>query len=579
MDSSEETPKSSRPQSNDGVQEKVNPACQAPLVTSPQPSEDEGVPGGALRERTIHGWKWIATAASLYIGALIYGLDSTVVADIQPALIEQYNDFGSLTWAGTGFPLGSFCSILPGAAMYAIFDLKYIFIGSIILFEAASALCGAAPSMDALIVGRVFAGVGGNGIFLGILNYFSLITTDTERGRYISGMGVTWGIGAVLGPVVGGAFATSPATWRWAFYINLVIAVICAPVYIFWLPSVKPGGDHDRPALTKFLSLDWVGFTLATGAMVSFTMVLTFAGPTWPWDDKRTIALFTVMGVLFVLTYLQQYFVLFTSPEERMVPPSHVLLNPTQVLLYINTAVAATNIYVPLYYLPLYFAFTRGDSALQAAVRLLPFIAFLASGTMLSGSMLPKINYYWTIYLAGGILMTIGSATMYTVNTNTPTSHVYGYSILLGAGTGIVSNLGFTVASITMLQQTGSGLDVQRVSSMQNLSQLGWQLISLLIGGQMMQGLSFRNLSKVLNGMGFSEQEIRQAAAGTSSQLFDSLSSSVQKQAIEAITDALSKVYILSIISGAAMVLVAIFLPKERLFPKATERTNAAVTA
>lgn len=124
-----------------------------------------------------------------------------------------------------------------------------------------------------------------------------------------------------------------------------------------------------------------------------FTMVLTFAGPTWPWDDKRTIALFVVTGVLFILTFLQQYFMLFTSPEERMVPPSHVLLNPTQMLLYINTAVAATNIYVPLFYLPLYFAFTRGDSTMQAAVRLLPFIVFLASGTMFSGSMLAKINY------------------------------------------------------------------------------------------------------------------------------------------------------------------------------------------
>lgn len=172
-----------------------------------------------------------------------------------------------------------------------------------------------------------------------------------------------------------------------------VIGVICAPAYIFWLPSVKPGGDHDRPAMTKLASLDWVGFTLATAAMVSYTMVFTFAGSTWKWDDKRTIALFVVMGVLFVLTFLQQYFVLFTTPEDRMVPPSHVLANPVQVLLYINTAVAATNIYVPLFYLPLYFAFTRGDSAMEAAIRLLPFICFLASGTMLSGSLLPKINH------------------------------------------------------------------------------------------------------------------------------------------------------------------------------------------
>lgn len=114
MSSSEDTPKSSPAQSSDEVQEKVDPASQGPLVTSAQPSEDRDIPGGALRERTIHGWKWVATAASLYIGALIYGLDSTIVADIQPALIQQFNDFESLTWAGTGFPLGSFCSILPG---------------------------------------------------------------------------------------------------------------------------------------------------------------------------------------------------------------------------------------------------------------------------------------------------------------------------------------------------------------------------------------------------------------------------------------------------------------------------------
>jgi MFS family permease len=51
--------------------------------------------------------------------------------------------------------------------LYTIFNLKIMFIASILLFEAASALCGAAPTMDALIVGRAIAGVGGTGIFLG----------------------------------------------------------------------------------------------------------------------------------------------------------------------------------------------------------------------------------------------------------------------------------------------------------------------------------------------------------------------------------------------------------------------------
>ena len=76
-----------------------------------------------------------------------------------------------------------------------------------------------------------------------------------------------------------------------------------------------------------------------------------------------------------------------------MFPPRHILLNRTQTLLNINTAMAATNIYVPVYYIPVYFAFTQGDSELMAAVRLLPFICFLAVLNMASGSLLPRVNY------------------------------------------------------------------------------------------------------------------------------------------------------------------------------------------
>lgn len=50
---------------------------------------------------------------------------------------------------------------------YAIFDVKWLYIGSLTMFAAGSALCGAAPSMDALVVGRVWAGAGGAGMYLG----------------------------------------------------------------------------------------------------------------------------------------------------------------------------------------------------------------------------------------------------------------------------------------------------------------------------------------------------------------------------------------------------------------------------
>lgn len=69
--------------------------------------------------------------------------------------------------------------------------------------------------MNALIVGRVIAGVGGAGMYLGTLNLVAINTTITERPLYLGGVGITWGLGTILGPVIGGAFADSGATWRW----------------------------------------------------------------------------------------------------------------------------------------------------------------------------------------------------------------------------------------------------------------------------------------------------------------------------------------------------------------------------
>jgi NhaP-type Na+/H+ or K+/H+ antiporter len=106
-------------------------------------------------------------------------------------------------------------------------------------------------------------------------------------------------------------------------YTSSVVAAICAPVYIFYLPPVKPHGTADLPILEKLRALDWTGFIGGTGVAVTLTMVLTFAGSSWGWNDGRTIATFVVSGVLFMAVFLQQHFSLFTTPEARMFPPPY----------------------------------------------------------------------------------------------------------------------------------------------------------------------------------------------------------------------------------------------------------------
>jgi MFS family permease len=130
-----------------------------------------------------------------------------IAADIQPAVIESLGNIQKLAWIGSGFPLGSVAVILPVGFFYQIFELKTMIILSILTFEAGSAVCGAAPTMNVLIIGRVIAGIGGGGMYLGALNFNGVFATLRERSLMNALIGITWGLGTVLGPIVGGLFA------------------------------------------------------------------------------------------------------------------------------------------------------------------------------------------------------------------------------------------------------------------------------------------------------------------------------------------------------------------------------------
>ena len=81
--------------------------------------------------------------------------------------------------------------------MFARFDNKFLFIIGVVLFNVGSAICGAAPSITALIFGRVINGLGGVGIYVGGINLLSVMTSEVERPLYLSIVGLSWGFGTV----------------------------------------------------------------------------------------------------------------------------------------------------------------------------------------------------------------------------------------------------------------------------------------------------------------------------------------------------------------------------------------------
>ncbi|KAL5044237.1 hypothetical protein BDW71DRAFT_209450 [Aspergillus fruticulosus] len=510
--------------------------------------------------RKVTGLRWFLICAALYLSALMYGLDTTIAADIQGAVIETFpSDVSQLAWIGAGFPLGSVAVILPYGFLYTTFNMKWLYIAGIVLFQVGSAICGAAPTMTVLIIGRVFAGAGGTGIYLGGLNNFSAMTTQKERGTYLAGTGFVWGLGAILGPVVGGSFSDSSATWRWGFYINLVIGAVTAPVYLFYLPSIHPtSGKTLRDRLAR---LDYLGFVLSAGMWVTFAMAFISAGGVWAWNEGRTITLVVVFASLSISYAAQQYFCILTTHKTRSFP-GHLLRSKTQVLLYITTTCANTAMFFTTFYIPIYFQFSQNDSSLMAAVRLLPYLFVTIAFNLATGWALPKANYYMPFCLASGMLLTLASALFLAyLSPSTPTAQVYGFSIVMAVGTGLTMQLGYTVASVKVAKS-----DVFSAINMQNIAQIGSTLICLVIASQVFQSTAVQNLNDVLEDQGFSQSEIRNAVSGAQSALFEALNGDLRAKAILATTKAIQRAFIIPLVAGAVGVVSSVLMRRERLF-------------
>ncbi|KAI8316112.1 Efflux pump patC [Colletotrichum sp. SAR11_59] len=515
--------------------------------------------------RTVTGIRWIIVVFAILSSTFLFALDNTVVADVQPQIVLQFDAITDIAWLAVAFIMAATSTNLLFGQLYSHLKPKWLYIGSVVVFEVGSAVCGAAPTMNALIVGRALCGLGGVGMYLGVMTLIAATTTIQERPAYLASIGLTWGLGTVLGPVVGGAFADSGATWRWAFYINLPIGGLAAPVYLWMLPSPDP--QPGASLWQRLREIDWVGAPLMLGAIICFTMGISFGGVMYDWDSGQEIALFVVAGVLFIVFGLQQAYCIGTTKERRLFPVELIVSRKyyrTIILMFCITASGGCAIFVPVYFIPVFFQFTRGDSAIDAAVRLLPFIILAVFVTLLQGGVLshPSGGLYFPWFTVGGAIVVAASSLMYVVEPSTSTAWVYGASAMLGAGVGTFTQAGFSIAQASVPEDMAAV-----ASSMMALAQTSGINIALAVGNAVFLNRAEKRLTEILPDT-VPEEQIQLAIAGVGGDFVQTLPPDMQAEILDAIVEALNLPYILVIVAGAVVLVSSLLCKRERLFMK-----------
>ncbi|MCJ1371953.1 hypothetical protein MMC20_003173 [Loxospora ochrophaea] len=163
------------------------------------------------RSASLSSLRWLLLCSSMFLVEMQAALDSTITANLQPAIINTLGEISKFSWINITYNLGMGGSCLLWGKLLACYDSKKILLVARLLFAIGSTLTAAAPSMNVFIVGKTITGIGSSGSYISIINIITAFTSAPEQARYFGCIGFMWGLGTILGPSIGGAFAATAA--------------------------------------------------------------------------------------------------------------------------------------------------------------------------------------------------------------------------------------------------------------------------------------------------------------------------------------------------------------------------------
>jgi len=338
--------------------------------------------------------RWVLLATVLGSGLAM--LDATVVNVALRKIGTDLNaDLAGLQWTLTGYTLTLAAFILLGGSLGDRLGRRRIFVIGTTWFAVASALCGLAPNIEFLVVGRALQGIGGALLTPGSLAIISASFVPADRSRAIGAWSGLGGIAGAIGPFVGG-WLIAVGSWRLVFLVNLPVAALVIVVALRHVPE-----SHDPTATHR---LDVSGAVLAALGLAGLTYASIAAG------EHGASAATLLAGVLGVLA-LAAFVVVERRSTHPLIPPG---LFATRQFTAANVVTFA--IYAALgavfFLLVLDLQVVGGFSPLVAGSSLLPVTAVMLLLSARSGALAQRIGprlqmTAGPLVAAAGLLLTL----------------------------------------------------------------------------------------------------------------------------------------------------------------------------
>jgi EmrB/QacA subfamily drug resistance transporter len=389
-------------------------------------------------------------ASVVVLGAIMSILDTTVVNVAINTLARDFDTpLSTIQWIVTGYTL-ALATVIPITGWAADrFGTKRLYMLSIGLFLAGSALSGAAWSAESLIVFRVLQGLGGGMLMPAGMTILTRAAGPQRVGRVMAIIGVPMMLGPILGPILGG-WLVDDFSWRWIFFINVPIGIAALVASLRILPKDGPHGTERFDVLG--LALLSPGLALMIYGLAQSASSGGF-GATDVWAPAL-IGAALIVGFVFHALRTPHALIDLKLFKNR----TFAVASGTLVLMIIS-------VFGAMLLLPLYLQAVRGESAFDSGLLLAPqgigaMIAMPIAGTLTDKTGVGKI-------VIPGLLLLIGSTIGLTQLTG-DTSYWTLSAILFVMGVG----MGFAMMPLMSgAMQTLRHAQVARASTTLNIIQ------------------------------------------------------------------------------------------------------------
>jgi EmrB/QacA subfamily drug resistance transporter len=355
------------------------------------------------------------------LGAAMAAIDSSIVILAFPdMLFSLHSDLLTMVWVIMGYILMSTVTLALFGRLADMFGRVRLYNLGFIVFTSGSVLCALSQSGMELVVFRLVQGLGGAMLLANSAAIITEVFPADERGRAMGINAITWAVGGILGPVLGGLILAA-ASWRWIFLINLPIGVFGTAWAYLALHEVSTPGRSER--------FNVVGMGLFSSSLVCLLLALT-QGVSWGWMSSRVLALFAGSAVMAGA---------FIAWNRRSASPfldfslfgSKVFTFGTVAAILQSLGIFAVNFLVVFY-----LQAARGDSPIHAALLILP-LPIVQSVMGPIGGMIADHTGARLPAAAGLALQALGAAILGTLSPHSSYAHLSAALVVLGVGGGL----------------------------------------------------------------------------------------------------------------------------------------------